>query len=116
MKIYRISQIAVTIDQKVKVVKDVFKQLEGILGVQAKPSTDGYLLDWSIEKAEDSLHGESYTQVYHNRFDEGFHVEIYYESEFMQEQFGRVTRVNCGYESADKCVRAIVKAIDGLTR
>jgi len=116
MKIYRISQIAVTIDQKAKVVEAVFKQLEGILGVQAKPSTDGYMLDWSIEKAEDSLNGESYTQVSHNRFDEGFHVEIYYESEFMQQEYGKVTRVNCGYQSADQCVRAIVKAIDGLTR
>lgn len=121
MKIYRIAQtqvpVSVSIEQRVRVVREVFENLENVLGVKATNSQDGYLLDWSIERQDDAtLGGTSYTQVSHNRLKDGFHVEIYFESEFLQDAYGKSVQVNCGYDNVNRCVHEIIKAIDKITR
>lgn len=120
MRIYRIAQspvVAVRAEQKVRFVEEVFAQLENILGTKSSRSRDGYMLDRSIERTDESHPGgENTIQVSHTRNSDGFNVDITFESEFAHNEWGKAVTVNCDYVNVPACVNSIVKAIDSISR
>lgn len=115
MKIYRISQSTQSTAQKAKFVKSVFEQLEKSLGVPTSHSRDGYILNKSIEKHDSTdILGESWTQVSHNMYNEGFRAERYFESEMVQNNYGRTITINTDYIDVQKCVKEIMSAIESF--
>jgi hypothetical protein len=120
MKIYKIAQYYDPhFDTLRETLKYVFGELSREFGVQAQWDRT-YTLDASIEKHDPSaVEGEGWVQVSHSRnnmnndgngWKSYFHVEKYYDNEYIQDRFGKVQRVQFAFEDNAQDVMQRIKA------
>ena len=99
----------------------VFKALESKLGVKAEWDPT-YFTNVSLEKEESTdVRGESWIQVSHSRHSADvsnstsvFHVERYYDNEFVQNEHGMVRRVVFNYKYPDVALSKVESALKAI--
>lgn len=120
MKIYKIASHERYYEALKQTLKYVFDALEKEWGVAAQWDRT-YSHDVSIEKHDPSgIQGDAWIQAYHDRFNfDGYqksHINVnkYYDSEFMQDEYGRSIDVDIDINNPQMALQNVKNAIQRM--
>jgi hypothetical protein len=122
MKIYKLAQT----DRQYSTIRNGLRYIFGELSKDfgtAPVWNDTYMVNVSIEKHDSAdIRGESWIQVWHSRNylspSEGYsiiHLERYYESEHMQNAYGKTAKVKFYWDQPKAALDEVRSAIQKMT-
>jgi len=108
MKIYKIADGRGEIRNNI--LSSIFDNMQG-----RRYSPMGLIVSDSVEKMVEDIQGTAYVSVSYSEFEDEIVIEKYYESEYMNDEYGRVYKVKMNYDNPQETINKVNKLIGELS-